>query len=110
MGDNTTTSPPGVTGWPPPEISPIRAMGIGFDALAFLAAILGYCKIAAILILLGLIFNLWDVFLIRRMRRSGPPKGGDSGSGPGTGYSGTGAQGSTSTGTAPGRTDRPDRP
>jgi hypothetical protein len=83
MGDNNSTVPPGVTGWPPPGI---RALSLAFGAGSVLAGFLGYCIPAAILALLSLIFNLWDLFQGRGSGRTGT--GASKGE---AGYSGTGA-------------------
>jgi hypothetical protein len=95
MGDNTSSIPPGVTGWPPPKPTAMRTLSFAFGGAAAIAGCLGYCLPAAILALLSLIFNLWDFF----QGGSGKPKQRSSGSD--TSYSGSGAAGSGS--------DRPDR-
>jgi len=55
----------GAGSYPPPSpiISPPRALSLVFAAGAAIAGFLGFCLWAAILALLSLIFNLWDLFL-----------------------------------------------
>jgi hypothetical protein len=108
MGDNNTTgnTGSGVPAWPPPRIPVMRMMSFALGGAAVIAGFLGYCKLAAILALLSLVFNLWDFFQGSGSGRPNTRTPADTAGASGTGYSG-GAPGPTSTG--PGRTDKPDR-
>lgn len=96
-GDGDDNTGVGVGSYPHPiRPSAPRALSLFFAAGAAGAGFLGYCKIAGILALLSLVFNLWDLFQPpgRSVSTSYPSGGGR----PGTGGSGSG------------NPNRPDRP
>ena len=48
--------------WPPPRATAPRILSLAFGVGAAIAGFLGFCLWAAILALLSVIFNLWDLF------------------------------------------------